>query len=279
MPHAPSTGEGWPPAVEILNENGRSPIVLVCEHASNYIPPEYNGLGLDSTDLQRHIAWDVGAAHLTRELSRRLDAPAYLGTYSRLLIDLNRPTHVEASICVRSEATDIPGNLSLSEAERIRRIERVFMPFQQALGAHVEQRMRDGRPCFLVCVHSFTPIYLGASRSVHVGILFDKASAFAGAIIAGLKSDPSLNVGANVPYATSPDEDYALLVYGDNLGNPAVLIEMRHDLIANAADGERWAERLAAVLGQFLSACTSTRGDAPAAPAGGASRLTPISST
>jgi predicted N-formylglutamate amidohydrolase len=245
---APSGGEGWPPAVEVLNENGRSPIVLVCEHASNYIPPEYEGLGLDATELQRHIAWDVGAAHLTRELSRRLDAPAFLGTYSRLLIDLNRPTHVPSSICVKSEATEIPGNLSISDAERARRTERIFVPFQRALGAHVEQRKRDGRPCVLVCVHSFTPIYLGVNRSVHIGILFEKARNLADAITSGLQRDPLLNVGANIPYGASPDEDYALFVYGDDLDNPAVLIEMRHDLIASAADGELWAQRLADVL-------------------------------
>jgi predicted N-formylglutamate amidohydrolase len=254
----PSASEDWPPAVEVHNENGRSPIVLVCEHASNYIPPEYGRLGLDAAELQRHIAWDVGAAHLTRELSARLDAPAFLGTYSRLLIDLNRPTHVGASICVKSEATEIPGNFSLSEAERTRRIERVFMPFQRALGAHVERRARDGRRCILVCMHSFTPIFLGVNRSVHIGILFDKASALAEAIISGLKRDPSLNVGANIPYGASPDEDYALYVHGDNLGNPAVLIEMRQDLIASASDGERWAERWASVLTDVLALAAKT---------------------
>ncbi len=106
----------WPDAVEVLNEDGRSPFVLICEHASNHIPAEYDKLGLDEKELARHIAWDIGAAQVTRALSKRLDASAFLGGYSRLLIDLNRPLHVADSIPLRSEATDIPGNLSLGDA-------------------------------------------------------------------------------------------------------------------------------------------------------------------
>src|SRR5690606_24040260 len=106
----------WPASVEALNESGDSPFVLVCEHASNYIPAEYHKLGLEERQLLRHIAWDIGAANLTRALSKRLDAAAFLGRYSRLLIDLNRPLHVADSIPQRSEATDIPGNRSLDAA-------------------------------------------------------------------------------------------------------------------------------------------------------------------
>src|SRR3546814_15248109 len=80
-----------------LNEQGRSPVVLICEHASNHIPAEYDGLGLDAETLHDHIAWDIGAAAVTRALSRKLDAVAFLGTFSRLLIDLNRPVHVATS--------------------------------------------------------------------------------------------------------------------------------------------------------------------------------------
>jgi hypothetical protein len=76
----------WPAAVEVLNESGRSPFVLIYEHASNYIPAEYHKLGLDDQELARHIAWDIGAANVTRALSKRLDASAFLGGYSRLLI-------------------------------------------------------------------------------------------------------------------------------------------------------------------------------------------------
>jgi predicted N-formylglutamate amidohydrolase len=234
----------WPAAAEVLNENGRSPFVLICEHASNHIPAEYNKLGLDDKELTRHIAWDIGAANVTRALSKRIDASAFLGGYSRLLIDLNRPLHVADSIPQRSEATDITGNLSLNAAEKERRRRLIFHPFQDRLREHLERRSADGRRNVLVAVHSFTPVYLGQQRVWHAGVLFDKAALLGQAVIAQLSRDPLLNVGANVPYGVSADADYALVVYGDQLNNPAVLIEIRNDLIADPEGVEVWARKL-----------------------------------
>jgi len=244
----------WPPAVEILNATGRSPFVLICEHASNHIPPEYAKLGLDDEELARHIAWDIGAANVTRALSERLDAPAFLAGYSRLLIDLNRPLHVADSIPLRSEATDIVGNRSLSEEERERRTRLMFHPFQDGLRAHLDQRATDGRRNILIAIHSFTPVYLGQPRSWHAGVLFDKADALGQALIAQLSRDPLLNVGANVPYSVSAEADYALVVHGDLLGNPAALIEIRNDLIDDESGVTEWTDRLA----QALSALAPT---------------------
>ncbi|MET0533343.1 MAG: N-formylglutamate amidohydrolase [Steroidobacter sp.] len=244
----------WPPAVEILNDGGRSPFVLICEHASNHIPAEYAKLGLDDKELTRHIAWDIGAAEVTRALSQRLDAAAFLGGYSRLLIDLNRPLHVADSIPLRSEATDIPGNRALSDEERERRARLMFHPFQDGLRAHIEQRTTDGRRNILIAVHSFTPVYLGQPRSWHAGVLFGKAEGLGQALITQLSRDPMLNIGANVPYSVSAEADYALVVHGDLLGNPAVLIEIRNDLIDDASGVTEWTDRLA----QALSAVAPT---------------------
>lgn len=247
----------WPDPVEVLNEHGRSPIVLLCEHASNYIPAEYSGLGLDASDLQRHIAWDIGAADVARQLSARLDAPAFLATYSRLLIDLNRPLSAAASMPRRSEATDIPGNFAIAPAERERRARRIFSPFHERIVAHLERREHAQRRSVLVAIHSFTPVYHGSPRPWHAGVLYDRAGALAQSIIAQLRLDPGLEVGANVPYAVSPEADYALLVHGDDRGIPAVLIEIRHDLIANPAGAEEWAGRLQTAL---LAATSSSSG-------------------
>lgn len=268
----PNAAQQWPPPVEVLNETGRSPIVLICEHASNHIPAEYERLGLDDCELARHIAWDIGAAAVTRHLSKRLDAAAFLATYSRLLIDLNRPPRVAASIPIRSEATDIPGNRALAQAERDRRARLIFDPFHERIRAHLDLRCRAGvsgdcssdtsehgnvrgnplkpRPgtSILIFVHSFTPVYLGQSRPWHAGVLFDKAAALGHSTIAHLRSDPSLNVDANVPYGVGPDEDYGVLVHGDERGNAAALIEIRNDLIADPAGVERWTQRLEQAL-------------------------------
>src|SRR5579863_7970612 len=154
--------EHWPTAVDIFNAAGASPVLLLCPHASNYIPHSYRNLGLPGSELQRHIAWDIGAAGVTRRLAQVLDAPAFLGTYSRLMIDLNRALHVESSIVARSEVTDIPGNAALTPLERAHRIARIFTPFHRAVEAHLAERAVAKRRVVLVAIHSFTPVFHGA---------------------------------------------------------------------------------------------------------------------
>lgn len=238
----------WPPAVQVLNEDGGSDIVLLCEHASNHIPAEYGGLGLAAEELRRHIAWDIGAAGVTRLLSARLGAPAFLGGYSRLLIDVNRPLGSESSIPLRSEATDIPGNIGLDDAEKARRAERMFRPFHDRVAHHLDRRARSGRATRLVTVHSFTPVFLGQKRPWHVGVLYDAAKDFGEAILAGLGADGTLNAAANEPYVIARDGDYAIPVHGDDRGIPAALIEIRQDLVATDAGIAEWADRLAGAI-------------------------------
>lgn len=184
---------------------------------------------------------------MTRRLSLLLDAPAYLGTYSRLVIDLNRPLDADSSIVTRSEATDIPGNVGLEAAERQRRAERIFTPYHDHVGQVLDQRQARGQATRLVCVHSFTPIYLGEARIWHGGVLFGQARAFGEGLVARLQ-EPGLNIGANVPYQTSRTSDYGVPIHGDDRGIPAVLIEIRQDLIADSAGAEAWAQRLASAL-------------------------------
>ncbi|TPM93551.1 N-formylglutamate amidohydrolase [Mesorhizobium sp. B2-1-3A] len=242
------TGKDWPDAVEALNEHGHSDIVLLCEHASNHMPAEYRQLGLDASHLQRHIAWDIGAAEVTRILSARLDAPAFLSGYSRLLIDLNRPLGTPGSIPVLSEDTGIPGNVGIDAAERDRRAKVMFSPFHDRVAAHLDRRVAEGRPTRIVTIHSFTPVFLGVARPWHAGVLHEHAAGLAEAILSGLRADAALNVAANVPYVISRDADYAVPIHGDDRGIPAVLIEIRQDLLANRAGIEEWADRLAAAL-------------------------------
>ncbi len=243
-----TTAPDWPPAVEILNEPGRSDVVLLCEHASNHMPAEYRRLGLEARHLDRHIAWDIGAANVARRLSALLDAPAFLSGYSRLLIDLNRPLGSPGSIPVRSEDTDIPGNLGLDDAERARRAGIMFTPFHDRVAAHLDRRMAEGRPTRLVTVHSFTPVFLGEARPWHAGVLYDRARDFGEAILANLRTDAALNVEANEPYVIARDGDYAVPVHGDDRGIPAVLLEIRQDLLADRQGCEEWAARIAAAI-------------------------------
>jgi predicted N-formylglutamate amidohydrolase len=238
----------WPEPVVVANEAGHSDIVLICEHASNHIPAEYHRLGLTPSDLQRHIAWDIGAAEVTLGLSRVLDAPAFLGTYSRLLVDLNRPFGVPSSMPVRSEATDVPGNRDLPPAEVARRRQVMFQPFHDRIERFLDARRAARTATRIVTIHSFTPVFLGVARPWHAGILFDQSRDFAETVIEGLARGSGLNVAANQPYTVDREGDYAIPVHGTDRDLPAILVEIRNDLIADVYGIAEWVGRLGPVL-------------------------------
>ena len=242
------SGLDWPEPLEVLNPRSDAEIVLICDHASNHIPAEYRGLGVSAADLQRHIAWDVGAAGVTCGLAARLGAPAFLGTYSRLLVDLNRPFGSPTSMPVLSEATAIPGNRDLPPAEIDRRRRLIFDPFHHGIAAVLDARERAGQRSRIVAIHSFTPVFLGVSRPWHVGVLYEGAPDYAAHVMSGLARDPALVVGENVPYQIERTSDYAIPVHGTDRGSAALLIEIRNDLISDAAGIAEWTDRLAAVL-------------------------------
>jgi predicted N-formylglutamate amidohydrolase len=226
--------------------------VLVCEHASNHIPAEYGALGLPPERLGQHIALDIGSAGLTHHLARRLDAIAFLGTYSRLLIDLNRPLESPQSISLRSEDVDIPGNAGIDRGERRRRADCMFTPFQNAVATHLDQRAAAGRRTMLVTIHSFTPVFLGVPRPWHIGVLHGKSDVLANAILRELQAEGDLNVALNVPYIVSRDDDYAVPIHGDDRDIPVALIEVRQDLLASAWAQEEMAVRLARIMEKLL---------------------------
>ncbi|SHI33089.1 Predicted N-formylglutamate amidohydrolase [Roseomonas rosea] len=239
-----------PAPVTLLNAEGASPFVLLCEHASNHIPARLGALGLPPAELSRHIAWDIGAAELARRLSALLDAPLFLAGVSRLVIDLNRPPGVPTSIPERSEDTAIPGNLGLGVEERAAREGAWFHPFHVAVAALLDRRQAAGAPTLVVGVHSFTPRFQGVDRPWHAGVLFGEAEVFGRALAAAIGADPSLVVGENEPYRIEPGvHDYTVPVHGDARGLDAALIEVRQDLLADAAEIEAWALRLASALG------------------------------
>lgn len=237
-----------PAAATVENPAGASPYVLLCEHASNFIPPEYAALGLGAAELERHIAWDIGAAPLARHLSRTLDAPLFLSGYSRLLIDCNRPLHSTTSIPDRSEDTVIPGNLGLPAAERARRAAAYFAPLARMVAAELDRRASLAIPTIVLGVHSFTRVFHGVARPWHAGVLYAGAAPFGHALVGLLASIPGTVVGDNEPYRIDPAHDYTVPTHGDGRGLPAALLEIRNDLIADDEGVALWGERLTAVL-------------------------------
>lgn len=245
MLHSTAPAHDWPAPAHIGNEAGLSDWVLVCEHASCHIPPEYDRLGLPPGAERGHIGWDIGAADLTLALAARLDAATVLAGYSRLLIDLNRPPGTPASIPELSEATVVPGNLALPAAERARRETRIFSPFHAEVARLLDARRAAGRQTRLLTVHSFTPVYLGQVRPWHLGVLSGASRGLAGQLLAAVGADgPGLCLALDEPYQVDDDTDYAIPVHGDARQMDALLIEVRNDLIRDPAGVDLWADRL-----------------------------------
>ncbi|WP_342629528.1 N-formylglutamate amidohydrolase [Nguyenibacter vanlangensis] len=232
-------------AVQIVNPAGRSPYLLLCEHASSFIPAEYGELGLPPDERLRHIAWDIGAREVALSLAEHLDAPLVLGKVSRLVIDLNRPLHSDSSIPVSSEVTEIPGNMALSPHARQERQRRWFHPFHDLVGECLNRRAATGQRTLLVGIHSFTPVFKGERRPWPAGILFGQAGAYGRAFIRALSASSGSEVAENNPYQIKVDEDYAVPVHGDARGIPACLVEIRQDLITESAGALQWSGFLA----------------------------------
>ncbi len=244
-------------AVEVIGPTGSDPgrgsrWLVTCDHASNRVPVSVCGgdLGVPPEDMARHIAWDVGAAGLTRELARLLDAPAVLSTVSRLVIDPNRGEHDPTLVMKLYDGTIVPGNRDADAAEVERRLTLFHRPYHAAL-ARLAARREDTVIC---AIHSFTPSLRGRPpRPWQVGVLYSHLDErLARPLIARLRAEPDLCVGDNEPYSGHLPGD-AIDVHALRPGRPNVLIEVRNDLIAEAEGQAAWAARLAPVLTQVLA--------------------------
>lgn len=233
-----------PPVIE-RNGAGRSPFLLVCDHYGRLIPPQLAGLGLADSELQRHIAYDIGIAGVADRLAQSIDAQLIAQRYSRLMIDCNRPPQVATSIPVMSEATEIPGNRDLSPQQAEARRQLIFEPYHQRITAAIDQRLAAAQPTVLVALHSFTPVYAGVARPWHVGALYHRDTVLPPLLLEQLRADGTLVVGDNQPYGVSDLTDYTIPVHGEARGLISTGIEIRQDQIAEPGGQQRWAERLA----------------------------------
>jgi predicted N-formylglutamate amidohydrolase len=241
--------EPWP--VESIPGHLESGALILCDHASNEVPPEYGQLGLSQAEFTRHIAYDIGAAAVTRGMARRLGAPAILTRFTRLVIDPNRGRDDPTLVMRLSDGAVVPGNAKIDELEVENRLRRFYDPYDAAITAHVERALEAGHPPVIVAVHSFTSVWRGWPRPWHAGILWDADDRFAKPLIAGLREDGDLVIGDNEPY------DGALA--GDTVDRHATirglanaLIEIRQDLISAETGAEEWADRFARLLGPLL---------------------------
>jgi predicted N-formylglutamate amidohydrolase len=237
-----------PAPVTVRNAGGKSPFLLVADHAGNLVPRALGGLGVAAAELQRHIAWDIGIAGVGLVLADALDATLIQQNYSRLVIDCNRPLDAESSIPIISEYTAIPGNAGLDAANRTARAREIFRPYHDAIEAELDRRRQAGRATALIALHSFTPVFKGVKRPWHAGVLYNRDARLAHRLKALLDAEKEIIVGDNAPYKVSAATDYTVPVHAERRGLLYVLIEVRQDLLADDAGQRQWAVRLARLL-------------------------------
>jgi len=238
-------------ALVALPGNLSGGLLILCDHATRKIPPEYADLGLPQAELDRHIAYDIGVGPLTEELSERLDAPAILTQFSRLLIDPNRGEDDPTLVMRISDGTLVPGNRGVDAAERERRLQRFYRPYHRTVAKTIDAMIETGRPPVIFSVHSFTPDWKGTRRPWHAGVLWDRDPRLAQPLLELLREEHGLRVGDNEPYTGALRGD-TLNRHGTQRGLAHALIEVRNDLIARPPGVAEWAERLEAILREVL---------------------------
>jgi predicted N-formylglutamate amidohydrolase len=241
--------------VEYVEGDLRAGALVICDHASNAFPLGYGALGLPREALERHIAYDIGAAWLTRSLAERLGAPAVLSTFSRLLIDPNRGADDPTLVMRISDGAIVPGNARIDAAEVERRRRLFWAPYRDAVEAKVEAMMAENAPPAILSIHSFTPVWRGVPRPWKVGVLWDRDPRLPLPLLEALGREDDI-----APHEAGDNEPYDGALAGDTIdavatrrGLSNVLIEVRQDLIATPEGAADWAGRLARLVAPLIA--------------------------
>jgi predicted N-formylglutamate amidohydrolase len=241
------------PAFTVLPGRLDRGLILVCDHAGNAFPSGYGTLGVSEADLERHIAYDIGAGAVTRLMAAELGVPATLTHFSRLLIDCNRGADDPTLIMRLADGTPVEGNRHLTVAERDKRIALYYTPYHAAIAAIIDRALAQGIAPVLLSIHSFTPVWKSNPRPWHAAVLWDRDPRLAKPLLSQLRAEPEFVVGDNEPYRGGLLGD-CMWRHGTERGLAHALIEVRQDLIAEEAGQREWAARLARIMSGILAA-------------------------
>ena len=221
-------------------------LLITVEHAGNDIPYELNELGLSNVERMRHISYDIGIKGVAHHLSAATGFRCIFSRYSRLLVDLNRPVYSPECIRAQSDGTKIPGNIDLTSREKRERIIKYHKPFHDLIETTIDQT----KPKVLISLHSFTPKLNEEKewRPWDCGILYGSSWSLGQGCIEFLRKFDSLIVGDNEPYKIEKGGDYTVPNHGDGRGIPAVLVEIRQDLIEENSGQKKWAKIISSMI-------------------------------
>lgn len=229
-----------------VNATSQSPIVIVCDHASNAMPKAAKNLGLDAKTRKMHIAWDPGTEHIGRYLARMLKAPLQLANYSRLVVDLNRGEGHGDCMRDNSDHVKIPGNKGLTAAQKQARLDDIYWPYHNEITRQLDAVLARGQVPLLVSIHSFTPEMDGFHRPWHIGVMWNRQEKLSKQLVKNLRADnPALVIGDNKPYSLKGAAGGTNTIerHAEGRGLPYIIVEFRQDLVGGSkADAEQWGE-------------------------------------
>jgi predicted N-formylglutamate amidohydrolase len=247
-------GELDPNPVIVRHAGSRAPFLITCDHAGRAVPKALHQLGLPPGAFERHIAWDIGAGELSLRLGEKLGACVIQQAYSRLVIDSNRAPGRSDSIPSIVDETEIPGNLGLSESEAAARVSAIHTPYHQAIADELDWRESEGLGTIVLFLHSFTPRLAGRDRPWTLGVLHAGDSPFSDSVLAALRREHGDLIGDNQPYILD-ETDYSAARHARARGHDYLELEVRQDLLADAAGIDHWATRLTPILEVAHSLC------------------------
>jgi predicted N-formylglutamate amidohydrolase len=229
-------------------------LLVSCEHGGNRVPAEYAPLFVGARKvLASHRGLDLGALDVARAFGRRLGIEPFIGTVTRLVVDLNRS----------------PGNRnvfsrfsrSLTPAERIAALANHYWPYRNAVEQAVARAAAAGERLLHVSAHSFTPVLRGEERNCDVGFLYDPRRPaevqFVAAWHAALRTAaPELVLRRNYPYRGVSD---ALVTYLRRRYGRRGYTGLELEVNQKHVDGPRWSA-LVAVLSATLAQAVEHHG-------------------
>lgn len=232
----------------VLNPLAEQPILLNCEHASSRFPKALGDLGLDPFARRCHLAVDIGAGPVTRKLAKSLGVTAVVHNYSRLIVDCNRQLMDPGAFLQYGDGILVPGNRNLHQADKDLRASALYWPYHCAVDEQIQRLKKAGPLPAFISIHSFTPVLNGESRSVQMGVLWDKDEAMRDIFLEGLREAGFL-VGDNEPYSGKAPQDFTIDHHAEEVGLPHIGIEIRQDLI----DDEPGIAEIAEVMHHIIA--------------------------
>jgi predicted N-formylglutamate amidohydrolase len=204
----------------------RGSLLIIVDHASNFIPSRYKNLGLPKYLIESHIAYDLNILNLSKRINVLLGSDIVYGEHSRLIIDLNRGQNDPTLIPSISDKKLIPGNIEINSKEFNFRKKKFYNSYHAKINKIVNKKKIK----LIISMHSFNPYFKSKKRKTEIGILSNKDRRYSDLLIKQMVKSNKYIIGDNVPYKGELKDD-TLYKHGLKKNILHTLIEVRNDLI------------------------------------------------